>query len=194
MDLSDGFLLVGLLVFFFSFSSAILASAVFSHFFIQRSSSASEATGSVKYSSTIFQPALERSAILMSLFRFLIFLIVALTRFLERPLVLTSSNSPKIPSLNSYCSLLELYFQDRSFFLVFFSWISFTRLSIMSRSNRLRCLFVGETLRSDELSPFLETDLDLGDLDLEDRDLDGPSEAEADCWDGESRRRGIFTM
>ena len=183
MGLSDDFLLVGLLVFFFSFSSAILASAAFSHFFIQRSSSASEATGSVKYSSTIFQPALERSAILISLFRFLIFFIAALTRFLARPLVLISSNSPKIPSLNWYCSLLELYFQDRSFFLVFFSWISFTRLSMMSRSNRFRCFCVGEMLLSDEFSLLLELDLDLDDLEV-------TSEPEADRG-VESQRRGI---
>ena len=56
----------------------------------------------------------------------------------------------------------------------------------MSRSKRLRCFFVGETLRWEEPSLLLERERDL------DRDLEDLSVPVADRWDDDSRRRGIL--
>lgn len=123
--------------FFFSFSSAILASASFSATFIFLASSSSEAISSVRYSLTIFHPALERSAILISLFLFTN-LLIAFFSFLfdDRPFADTSSSSANTDSLNSNWSLLEGNLKVVSLFL-FFCWvISFTFRSIISSSIR----------------------------------------------------------
>ena len=110
---------LGIACFFFAFSSDNFCKAAFSALLIFFVSSLSDATSSVKYSSMIFQPAFDLSAILMCLFFVFSFFIVSFRRLLVRfpDLFAVASNSALIWVLNSNCTLLDWYLNSDIFSL-----------------------------------------------------------------------------
>jgi len=99
------------------------------------SSSVSLATSSDKYSDTVFHPAGDLSAILISLFLFWISAcsaLIFLENLLKEPCLCsfsTSSRPSAMDMLNSSCFWLPMYFSDGSCFVFNFfdsDWFSFS--------------------------------------------------------------------